>query len=69
MVAQVEGETLELVQCQVYLLMQDAHDARRRAVVRLVLTATTDVFESVLPELQEFVGSVRLKDTSQHNAD
>ncbi|MHA6798016.1 hypothetical protein [Bounagaea algeriensis] len=66
--AQVEGETLELVQCQVYLLMRDVHDRHRQAVVRLVLTATSGVFDTVLPDFQEFVGSVRPKDASDDEA-
>ncbi|GAB3281968.1 hypothetical protein [Parasphingorhabdus pacifica] len=53
--------TLDLVQCQVYLSMPDVDDPGRRAVVRLVLTATADVFDSVVAGFQEFVASVRPK--------
>lgn len=62
--APVEGDVLELVQCQVYLAMQDTRDPRQRAIVRLVLTAREGDFESVLPDFQEFVGTVRVKGAS-----
>jgi hypothetical protein len=57
----VEGKVQKLAQCQVYLSMSDVGNPLRRAVVRLVLTATEDRFEAVLPGFQEFVASVRPK--------
>jgi hypothetical protein len=48
-----------LVQCQVYVSMHDVADPRRRAVVELVLTCTPAQLDTVLPDFQEFVGTVR----------
>ncbi|MFD8981926.1 hypothetical protein [Streptomyces sp. NPDC059564] len=49
----------ELVQSQVYLALVDTADPHRRAVLRLALTATAAQHDSVVPEFQEFVRSVR----------
>lgn len=49
----------DLVQSQVYLSLQDVADPRKRAVVRLALTATAAQHDAVLGEFQEFVRSVR----------
>ena len=65
--ATVNGEPRELVQAQVYLAMLDTGpDTRsdtavpgRRAVVRLVLTASARQFQAVLPDFQWFVWTVR----------
>ncbi|MBE9375658.1 hypothetical protein IQ251_14490 [Saccharopolyspora sp. HNM0983] len=62
--AEVDGEDLDLVQCQVYLQLQDARDPRQRAIVRVVLTAREEDFDAVLPDFQEFVGTVRVKEAS-----
>jgi hypothetical protein len=53
------GQGKRLVQCQVYLPVDDVHDARRRAVLELVLTCMFEQFDEVLPEFQRFVGTVR----------
>lgn len=53
------GQGKRLVQCQVYLPMDDVNDPRRRAVLELVLTSTPDQFDDVLPDFQRFVGTVR----------
>ncbi|MFE4638538.1 hypothetical protein ACFRJ1_34910 [Streptomyces sp. NPDC056773] len=52
------GVRRELVQSQVYLSMLDVHDARRRAVIRLVLTATAEQHDGVLGDFQEFLRTV-----------
>jgi hypothetical protein len=53
------GQGKRLVQCQIYLPVEDAHDPRRRAVLELVLTCTPEQFDDVLPGFQRFVGTVR----------
>ncbi|MFJ8208042.1 hypothetical protein [Streptomyces sp. NPDC096033] len=57
--AVVGGVRRDLVQSQVYLAMADVADPRRRAVVRLALTATAEQHDEVLGDFQEFVSSVR----------
>lgn len=51
-----------LVQCQVYVSLQDVADPARRAVLELVLTCTPDQLDDVLEDFQEFVRSVRPAD-------
>ncbi|MCQ4206847.1 MULTISPECIES: DUF1795 domain-containing protein [Streptomyces] len=53
------GVTRELVQSQVYLAMLDEADASKRAVTRLVLTATAAQFPAVVGDFQEFMSTVR----------
>lgn len=65
--AEVNGHPRELVQSQVYLSMLDATAPDRRAVVRLVLTASAAQFQAVLPDFQGFVWTVR-PDTSPAEA-
>jgi hypothetical protein len=57
--AEVNGVSRDLVQSQVYLVFADTEDPAKRAVVRLVLTATAARFTAVLPDFQYFVWSVR----------
>ncbi|GGZ02461.1 hypothetical protein [Streptomyces poonensis] len=57
--AVVGGVSRDLVQSQVYLSMLDVADPRKRAVIRLVLTATTSQFPYVLRDFQDFVRTVR----------
>ncbi|MEB3367656.1 hypothetical protein [Saccharopolyspora mangrovi] len=59
---------LELVQCQVYLLMSDVLRPAEQAVIRLALTATEENFNSVVGDFQEFVGSVRPERSGQSDA-
>lgn len=49
----------QLVQAQVYLSLLDTEDPARRAVIRLVLTATAAQARAVLPDFQWFVSTVR----------
>lgn len=63
-----DGGRLELVQCQVYLLMSDVNRPAERAVIRLALTATDENFNSVVADFQEFVGSVRPESSGQSDA-
>jgi hypothetical protein len=53
------GQGKRLVQCQVYLPMDDVHDRSRRAVLELVLTCTPEQLDDVLPDFQRFVGTVQ----------
>jgi len=55
----VMGPNERLVQCQVYVSMQDVHDPRRRAVLELVLTCTPDQLDAVFADFQAFVRTVR----------
>ncbi|MFG1642755.1 hypothetical protein ACGFMK_20895 [Amycolatopsis sp. NPDC049252] len=50
-----EGE--RLVQCQVYLPVDDVHG--RRTVLELVLTCTAGRFDEVASDFRRFVGTVR----------
>ncbi|MGW7070728.1 hypothetical protein ACWGII_34905 [Streptomyces sp. NPDC054855] len=53
------GVRRDLIQIQVYLVMLDVHDAGKRAVIRLALTATANQIDSVLGDFQDFVSTVR----------
>jgi hypothetical protein len=55
----VMGQGKQLVQCQVYLSLDDVHDPGRRAVLELALTCTREQLEDVLPDFQRFVGTIR----------
>jgi hypothetical protein len=57
--AEVNGTPRDLVQSQVYLSMVDTDDHSRSVVIRLVLTASAEQFEAVLPDFQYFVWTVR----------
>ncbi|MBD0423003.1 hypothetical protein AB0L35_22575 [Streptomyces sp. NPDC052309] len=57
--ATVGGMCRALVQSQVLLAMADVRDPHRRAVIRAVLTSTEGQFPEVVPEFQEFLGSIR----------
>ncbi|MFJ7270489.1 hypothetical protein ACIQV3_28280 [Streptomyces sp. NPDC099050] len=53
------GTRHDLVQSQVFLTFPDVRDPRRRAVIRLALTATAAQHDEVLGDFQEFVRTVR----------
>lgn len=55
----VGGVPRDLVQSQVYLSMLDVADPRKRAVIRMVLTATASQHPSVVDDFQDFVRTVR----------
>ncbi|MFH8990859.1 hypothetical protein [Streptomyces sp. NPDC017940] len=55
----VGGVRRRLTQSQVYLSLLDVHDPARRAVVRLVLTATATQHDDVLEDFRDIVASVR----------
>ncbi|MCX5529763.1 hypothetical protein OG785_04195 [Streptomyces sp. NBC_00006] len=57
--ANVGGAARQLLQSQVYLAMLDDDDPRKRAVVRLVLTATAAQHPAVLDDFRDFVRTVR----------
>lgn len=58
----VDGAELDLLQSQVYLSMLDSQDPTKRAVIRLVLTATTEQHQAALPDFQWLVSTVRPDD-------
>ncbi|HEV7651716.1 MAG TPA: hypothetical protein VGP26_26480 [Actinophytocola sp.] len=53
------GVSQRLVQCQVYVSMQDEHDPAKRAVIELVLTCTPEQLDQVFADFQNFVRTVR----------
>lgn len=53
------GARRDLVQSQVYLSVLDGACPHRRAVIRLVLTATASQHAAVVGDFQDFVRSVR----------
>ncbi|MFI2458242.1 hypothetical protein [Streptomyces sp. NPDC019539] len=53
------GVPRALVQLQVYLSRLHVRDPRKRAVIRLALTATQEQSAAVLGDFQEFVRTVR----------
>lgn len=55
----VDGTERRLIQVQVFLSLLDAHDPRRRAVIKLTFTATADQFERLVDEFQQFLSTVR----------
>ncbi|MFD0203477.1 MULTISPECIES: hypothetical protein [Saccharothrix] len=57
--APVGGRPVELVQLQVFLAMADVRDERRRAVLEIVLSATTGQFEDLVGDFQAFLKTIR----------
>ena len=55
----MEGQRFDLRQAHVLIAMADVHDQERRVVVKMVLSTTYAQFETYLPELQDFVASLR----------
>lgn len=59
----------ELVQSQVYLALLDVDDPHRRVVLEVVLTATPDQLAGVVEDFQDFVGTVRPKNSEAQTGD
>ncbi|RZS31242.1 hypothetical protein EV193_115121 [Herbihabitans rhizosphaerae] len=57
--ATVHSQSMELVQCQGFVSMVDVDDPDKRAVIELVLTCRPSQLETVFPDFQDFVRSVR----------
>lgn len=53
------GARRDLVQSHVYLAVVDTEDPDKRAVIKMVLTATAAQHDSVLGDFQEFLRTVR----------
>lgn len=53
------GSWQNLTQCQVYLALPDTTAPENRAVIRLIMTATSDQFSGLVPDFQQFLSSVR----------
>lgn len=66
-VATVDGRRLDLRQTQVIQSMPDVTDPTRRAVVLFTCTCTAQQLDSVGPEFQQFLASVR--PSAQPNTD
>ncbi len=59
-ISTVAGGTLrDLVQSQVYLALLDVDDPSKRAVIRLILTATAAQHGDVVEDFRDFVRTVR----------
>lgn len=56
--AVLEGKTLDLMQCQIFLRLQDVEDANKHAVLKMMLTATPEQLRQLAVDFEEFVGSV-----------
>lgn len=59
MSAEASGALRELVQSQVYLPMADDPERHRRAVIRVVLTATVEQYDTVLEDFRSFLTTLR----------
>jgi hypothetical protein len=57
--AVVDETRRDLVQSQVYLSVVDIQDSRKRAMIRLALTATAAQHDAVLGDFQDFLRTVR----------
>jgi hypothetical protein len=57
--AVASGVRRDLVQSHVYLSMLDVEDPHKRAVIRMVLTATATQHDSILGDFQDFLRTVR----------
>jgi hypothetical protein len=53
------GQGKRLVQCQIFLPVDDVHVPGRRAVLELVLTCTLEQLADVLSDFKRFVGTIR----------
>jgi hypothetical protein len=60
------GTEQKLVQCQVYVSMEDVDHPGRRAVLELVLTCTPEQLDAVFEDFQSFVRTVRPAPAQQH---
>lgn len=59
MTVDLNGRPTEIGQFQVFIVMRDKADARRRAVLHVVLTGLPDQFDWALEEFQQFVSTIR----------
>ncbi|MFE7317292.1 hypothetical protein ACFU7T_29965 [Streptomyces sp. NPDC057555] len=55
----LHGRLLDLVQSQVYLVMQDVHDPSQCAVIEIALTAKPTQLDLVAEDFKDFVRSLR----------
>jgi hypothetical protein len=62
----LNGRLQDVAQLQVFLGMQDVRDPRRRAVLRIVLTATPDRFEQVIGDFRQFISTIRPEQAAAH---
>ena len=56
---ELNGREQEVGQFQVFIVMRDTRDERRRAVLHVVLTALPDQFDEVFGDFQQFLSSIR----------
>jgi hypothetical protein len=59
----IEGQSLDLLQCQAYLSMHDVEEPSKRAIIDLVLTTTADRFDEFVKDFQYFVRTVKPSDS------
>ncbi|MEU6642740.1 hypothetical protein ABZ863_09325 [Saccharomonospora sp. NPDC046836] len=63
----VNGNPVDLVQCQVYLELRDVAEPRRRVIVELALTSTRGDFGGLVGDFQEFVRGIRTPEGEQRD--
>ncbi|MFE6688457.1 hypothetical protein ACFVFQ_18545 [Streptomyces sp. NPDC057743] len=61
----LRGRLLDLIQSQVYLVMQDVHDPTQRAVIEIALTAKPTQLDLVAEDFKDFVRSLRPADPAE----
>lgn len=54
----VDGQPLDVVQCQVFVTAPDVHDPHRRAILRFAFTATPEQVRILASDFEEFVDSM-----------
>jgi hypothetical protein len=60
MTAIVDDTVREVVQAQCYLALFDIENARKRVVIRVVLTSTVEQYPTLVEDFRAFVGSFEL---------
>lgn len=55
----IDGEPVDLAQCQVYLELRDVTEPSRRAILELALTSKREDFDGLVRDFEAFVRSIR----------
>ena len=56
---QIDSQRMDLIQCQVYVVMRDINMVEQKAIIRLTLTTGEDDFGGALPGFKKFVASIQ----------
>lgn len=54
----LQGQPQDLIQFQVFLVMRDRNDARRRGVLEVVLSSLPEQFPAVIGDFERFLSSI-----------